>query len=343
MIVFRLLGPAALSVALAAAPAILAPSAPAQAQIGIGFTIRVAPPALPVYVQPPIPGPGYLWTPGYWSYADAGYFWVPGTWVQPPAVGLLWTPGYWGWHSGFYGWNAGYWGPHVGFYGGINYGFGYTGVGFFGGGWRGGVFAYNAAFVNFGGAHFGNVYNQPIFDRNVTVNNTIIHNTTINNVSFNGPGGVTAQPTAEERSAAAERHVAPTAMQTQHQQLAASNPALRESVNHGAPAIAATQHPGEFSGAHVVGARGAPPQAVAAARAGTLASHPEIASRSALPAVNRPSAPVRTSYGAAQRAAYSPHQAYGARPGVPGHAAFAPHPAMAPHAAPHGGGGGHHH
>ncbi len=34
------------------------------------------PPPLPEYSQPPIPGDGYLWTPGYWSYAPQGYFWV---------------------------------------------------------------------------------------------------------------------------------------------------------------------------------------------------------------------------------------------------------------------------
>jgi hypothetical protein len=65
------------------------------------------PPELPSYEQPPIPEPGYMWTPGYWAGGPYGYFWVPGTWVQPPAVGLLWTPGYWGWRDGIYVWNAG--------------------------------------------------------------------------------------------------------------------------------------------------------------------------------------------------------------------------------------------
>src|SRR5260221_1491072 len=92
------------------------------------ISITIAPPELPVYEQPEIPAPGYIWTPGYWAYGPDGYFWVPGTWVEPPAVGLLWTPGYWGWHDGNYGWNAGYWGPHIGFYGGVNYGYGYGGV-----------------------------------------------------------------------------------------------------------------------------------------------------------------------------------------------------------------------
>src|SRR5580700_2947885 len=81
-------------------------------------TVNVGPPELPVYEQPVIPEPGYLWSPGYWAYGDEGYFWVPGTWVLPPEPGLVWTPGYWGWGGGAYAWNAGYWGPTVGYYGG---------------------------------------------------------------------------------------------------------------------------------------------------------------------------------------------------------------------------------
>ena len=79
------------------------------------------PPPLPEYSQPECPGDGYLWTPGYWSYAPEGYYWVPGAWAQPPQVGFLWTPGYWGYSGGRYRYNYGYWGPHIGFYGGINY------------------------------------------------------------------------------------------------------------------------------------------------------------------------------------------------------------------------------
>jgi WXXGXW repeat (2 copies) len=67
--------------------ALMSPT-PAVAQIDL--TVMIAPPPLPVYEQPPIPGPGYLWAPGYWSYGPYGYYWVPGTWVEPPTVGLLW-------------------------------------------------------------------------------------------------------------------------------------------------------------------------------------------------------------------------------------------------------------
>ena len=151
------------------APMLVLPAT--QAHAGVFISVGFAPPVLPVYVQPPLPAPGYIWTPGYWAYGDAGYYWVPGVWVSPPRAGVLWTPGYWGFAGGVYGWHAGYWGPHVGFYGGVNYGFGYGGVGFFGGEWRGGVFAYNSAVANFGGVHVTNVYeNRTIVERNTIVN-----------------------------------------------------------------------------------------------------------------------------------------------------------------------------
>jgi hypothetical protein len=80
---------------------------PAFTQAQVAVSITIAPPALPVYEQPPIPEAGWIWTPGYWAYGPDGYYWVPGTWVEPPAVGLLWTPGYWAWNNGVYAWNAG--------------------------------------------------------------------------------------------------------------------------------------------------------------------------------------------------------------------------------------------
>ena len=83
----------------------------------IGISIGIGPPAIPIYTQPYPPGPGYIWTPGYWAY-DYGYYWVPGAWVLPPRIGFLWTPGYWAYNGSNYYFNQGYWGPTVGFYGG---------------------------------------------------------------------------------------------------------------------------------------------------------------------------------------------------------------------------------
>ena len=213
----------------------------------IGVAITIAPPVLPVYVQPPVPAPGYIWTPGYWAYANGDYYWVAGTWVEPPQVGLLWTPGYWAASGDGFVWNAGYWAPEIGFYGGVNYGFGYVGVGFEGGHWDNGQFFYNRAVTNVSDTHITNVYNK-----------TVVNNVTVNNVSYNGGnGGTTAQPTAHELAVAHQSHVAPTSAQVQHQQAASTNKQLFASVNHGKPAIAATPKPGAFSGPGAVATRGA--------------------------------------------------------------------------------------
>ena len=223
----------------------LAPSE-AQVSVGIGIGIHVGPPVLPVYAQPICPGVGYIWTPGYWAYGAEGYFWVPGTWVFAPTPGYLWTPGYWGWGGGGYFWHAGYWGPHVGFYGGISYGYGYPGTGFYGGQWIGGAYHYNTAVTNVNTTVVNNTYNTTV------VNNS----TTVNRTSYNGgTGGVTAQPTAVEQAAANEPHLAPTALQSQHQQAASTNRAMLASENHGQPAVAASSKPGVFTGPGVVAAR----------------------------------------------------------------------------------------
>jgi WXXGXW repeat (2 copies) len=206
------------------------------------------PPELPVYDQPPMPEPGYIWTPGYWGGGPLGYFWVPGTWVEPPAVGLLWTPGYWGFRDGIYVWNAGYWGPHVGFYGGVDYGFGYGGVGYLGGRWANGAFAYNRAVNNLGTVRVTNVYEEKIAINNVT------------RVSFNGgPGGLAARPTPEDEAVAREQHVAAIPLQIQHERTAGADKELLSSENHGRPPIAATAKPGEFAGKGVIAAREARP------------------------------------------------------------------------------------
>jgi WXXGXW repeat (2 copies) len=123
----------------------------------------VAPPPLRVYVQPPCPSDGYIWTPGYWAYSASGYTWVPGAWVLPPQTGFLFTPGYWELIDGAYLWHHGHWGLHVGYYGGVNYGFGYIGTGFAGGRWEGGHFFYNREVSNIG-ERFHNVYREKVVE-----------------------------------------------------------------------------------------------------------------------------------------------------------------------------------
>ncbi|HEX4197758.1 MAG TPA: hypothetical protein VHZ26_09970 [Caulobacteraceae bacterium] len=211
------------------------------------------PPPMPVYDQPPIPGPGYVWTPGYWDWSDSDedYYWVPGTWVEPPSPGLYWTPGYWRYYDGRYLYSDGYWGPDVGFYGGVDYGYGYEGRGYAGGRWQGDRFYYNSQVNNFGGRHLDTVYSQ---DVSAAADNRASYN--------GGPGGLRVVPAPADVQAAQARHLAPTRSQTELARTARVDPQLRASVNRGAPPIAATARPQLLHG----GRAGAAAAGVTAAR-----------------------------------------------------------------------------
>ena len=208
---------------------------------------------LTICEQPPCPEDGYLWTPGYWGWANGGYYWVPGTWVQPPRVGVLWTPGY---VPGLRGrrlcipcrllgppcrllWRRQLrlrttWAP----------------VSPAACGWATTSIRYNRAVANINVTVIHNTYNT-----------TVVNNVTVNKVSYNGgAGGIAAAPTPQERQFEHEQHVGATPMQQQHSQQAAQNPGLFARANGGHPAIAATPRPAAFNAPGVVGARGAGPQ-----------------------------------------------------------------------------------
>jgi WXXGXW repeat (2 copies) len=288
-----------------------APVSVAQARMVCREVVDEAPPPLPEYQQPPIPGPGYIWTPGYWSDSDdSGYYWVPGTWAEPPRPGLLWTPGYWGWSDGVFAFHAGYWGTTVGFYGGVNYGFGYGGAGYQGGYWRDDHFFYNRTVNNISNVNITNVYEKPVIVNQGT------------RVSYHGgPGGVVATPTQQEAAVARQERIPPTPAQVTHVQMAAKNPALQLKQNNGHPPIAATARPAEFNGA------------------GAAPGHPAPGAPSAAPAMT-PQHP-QTQGGPLAPMQRAPGQAEAPKPGMAGRppVTAAPHPTQAmPHApvaAPH--------
>jgi hypothetical protein len=204
------------------------------------------PPPLPEYDQPPAPESDYLWTPGYWAYANSGYYWTPGVWCPPPYYGALWTPPYWGFYGGHYRFHRGYWGPHVGFYGGVDYGFGYIGIGFFGGYWQGHNFYYNRSVTNVGGG-IHNVYN-----REVVYNNVHYSGRPVDRVSYNGGrGGLNVAPRPQELAAMHETHVGALHEQVQVRTQAAGNREQFFAQNHGRPAQAALARPAAVS--HQIG------------------------------------------------------------------------------------------
>jgi WXXGXW repeat (2 copies) len=196
-------------------------------------TANEAPPPLPDYDQPPPPDDGYIWTPGYWAWGPGGYYWVPGAWVEPPYMGALWTPGYWGFYGGRYLFYPGYWGLHIGFYGGINYGFGYLGFGYEGGYWNGGHFFYNRVYNHIDERVIHNVYN---YRANVRVGNA-------GRASYRGgPGGVNANPRANERQAYREPTAPRMNTQVVHAQSFGQVHSQYASENHGHPPTASVPH-----------------------------------------------------------------------------------------------------
>ena len=227
----------------------LALLAPLAARSAVSVSVTIAPPPLPLYAQPPIPGDGYIWTPGYWAWdpATGDYVWVPGTWVLPPSVGLLWTPGYWAFFDGGYIWHRGYWGPRVGYYGGINYGYGYIGRGYEGGRWDRGHFRYNVAVNNIPSGRVHAMYRAPVPQRPAHAESFI-----------GGNSHWRSQPTASQRRFEGGQHPGWTQEQQEHEHRAFGTPEQRMGSNHGMPPTAATPRPGGFGEAQVEHARTAP-------------------------------------------------------------------------------------
>ena len=271
---------------LALASAGVAIALPAVAQAQVTLIVDIAPPPLPYYEQPPIPGPNQIWTPGYWAWDDwwGDYYWVPGTWVMAPRAGLLWTPGWWGWSRGRYAWHGGYWGARVGWYGGVNYGYGYNGYGYYGGEWRGQRFFYNNAVTNVRNPAVDTVFSRPV----AMPPRTIVNNTRIS--YSGGPGGAVGGPMAAQLAAMRGPHVGPVDGQMAVMRGAQGNRGAFASVNMGRPATVAVARPGAvpISAGHPDGM----------ARPGPGGGHPAPALRAAMSRIH-PGAPADLAPGGA--------------------------------------------
>jgi hypothetical protein len=57
--------------------------------------VQQSPPDPILETKPPSPGAGYIWTPGYWTWASSGWTWTPGRWMKPPRPKAEWVPGHW--------------------------------------------------------------------------------------------------------------------------------------------------------------------------------------------------------------------------------------------------------
>jgi hypothetical protein len=71
--------------------------------------VPVAPPPPVVEVRPVVPGPGYVWIPGYHRWDGARYVWVRGRWELAPRGHAHWVPGHWRHDRRGWVWIPGHW------------------------------------------------------------------------------------------------------------------------------------------------------------------------------------------------------------------------------------------
>jgi hypothetical protein len=71
--------------------------------------VAQTPPTVRVETRTVAPGPGFIWTPGYWRWNGATYVWVSGTWIRPPRTTAVWVPGHWVHRPRGWVWVPGHW------------------------------------------------------------------------------------------------------------------------------------------------------------------------------------------------------------------------------------------
>ena len=77
--------------------------------VGRQVVVTRTPPAVRVETETVAPGPGYVWTRGYWRWTGRDYVWVSGTWVSRPRPAAVWVQGQWIRSGGGWVYVSGHW------------------------------------------------------------------------------------------------------------------------------------------------------------------------------------------------------------------------------------------
>ena len=83
--------------AVLAAGAVLSACGPGYSSAYVG--VRYGPPAPRYGVIGVAPGPGYVWTEGFWDWRGGRWDWQAGRWQRPPHAHARWEPGRWEEHQ----------------------------------------------------------------------------------------------------------------------------------------------------------------------------------------------------------------------------------------------------
>jgi hypothetical protein len=73
------------------------------------YVVRYGPPPPRYGIVGVAPGPGYVWTDGYWDWRGGNWSWVSGAWLRPPRPRAVWVAGYWRGEHGHYRFYRGHW------------------------------------------------------------------------------------------------------------------------------------------------------------------------------------------------------------------------------------------
>lgn len=76
---------------------------------GGSYYVQYGPPAPRYAVVGVAPGPGYVWTQGYWDWRGHNWAWVEGRWLRPPRAHAVWVAPEWRREGSRYRFHRGYW------------------------------------------------------------------------------------------------------------------------------------------------------------------------------------------------------------------------------------------
>lgn len=76
---------------------------------GGAYVVAAGPPAPRYGVMGYAPGPGYIWTEGFYDLRGASWVWVPGAWRRPPRPGRVWVAPVWVRAGSGWRFHRGYW------------------------------------------------------------------------------------------------------------------------------------------------------------------------------------------------------------------------------------------
>ena len=76
---------------------------------GGAYYVRNGPPAPRYAVIGVAPGPGFVWTNGYWDWRGRNWVWTEGRWVRPPRRHATWVAPEWRQEGRAWRFHRGHW------------------------------------------------------------------------------------------------------------------------------------------------------------------------------------------------------------------------------------------